>query len=60
MMGLRLTVFCLAILTLAGCTQVPTDPVKATAGKPGTTPSQPLSPPSNPGERGGDGGGGGY
>ena len=60
MSRLRLTAFCLAILTLAGCTQAPADPVKATAGKPGTTASQPPSSSSNPGERGGDGGGGGY
>jgi len=57
MTRLKLTAFCLAILTVAGCTQTPADPAKVTAGKPGTTASQPSSGPS---ERGGDGGGGGY
>ena len=61
MTRLRLTAFCLAILTLAGCSQPPTDPAKAAAGKPGTAQSQPPASyaPSDRGG-GGDGGGGGY
>ena len=56
---LGFTAFCLAILTLAGCSQVATDPAKAAADKPGAARSQaPASSPLPP-ERGGDGGGGG-
>jgi hypothetical protein len=58
MTKLGLTAFCLAILTLAGCSQATTDPAKTTADKPGTTQIQP--PPSYvPSDRGG-GGGAGY
>jgi len=61
MMGLRLAAFCLAILTLAGCTQPTTDPAKAAATKPGATTSQSPASYSPPADRGGGGdGGGGY
>ena len=62
MARLKLTAFCLAILTLAGCSQAPTDPATAAGGKPGTVQSQPPAPytPADRGGGGGDGGGGGY
>jgi hypothetical protein len=59
MTRLRFTAFCLAILTLAGCSEAPTDPAKASGSKPGTAQSQPPAS-YEPSERGGDGGGGGY
>jgi hypothetical protein len=64
MMKLWLASFCLAALTLAGCTQVSTDPTKASADKPATVPTAPATPYPYPytgsGDHGGDGGGGGY
>jgi hypothetical protein len=59
----RLTAFCLAILTLAGCSQAMSDSTKPAADKPGAV--RPQSPPYNPssgfgGGGGGDGGGAGY
>ncbi len=62
MTKLRATAFCLAILTLAGCSQAPADPAKAAADKPGAVQSQPppanLFPDSGGGNGGGNGGGG--
>ena len=58
MTRLRLTAFCLAILTLAGCSQATTDPAKTAVDKPGTQSQTPTS--YTPFDRGGDGGGGGY
>ena len=59
MTKLRLTAFCLAMLTLAGCSQAPTDPAKASVSQPASAQTQ---PPASyvPSDRGGDGGGGGY
>jgi len=61
MTKLRFTAFCLAILTLTGCSQAPSDPAKAATDKPGTV--RPQAPAANPysgyGDHGGDGGGGG-
>jgi uncharacterized lipoprotein len=54
----RLTAFCLAILTLAGCSQTTTDPAKADADKAGTAQSQPPASYAVPMDRGGGGGGG--
>ena len=50
---------CLAILTLAACSQSPADPAKAAADKPAAARSQQPAPASLPTERGSDGGGGG-
>ena len=60
MMGLRLAAFCLAILTVAGCSQPTTDPAKAAAGKSGTAQSQPPASYAPPDRGGGGDGGGGY
>jgi len=51
---------CLAILTLAACSQSPADPAKAAADKAAAARSQQPAPASLPTERGSDGGGGGY
>jgi hypothetical protein len=51
----RLAAFCAAILTVAGCGQMATDPAKTTADKPAAPVSQPATPDTG---RGGDGGGG--
>jgi len=51
---------CLAILTLAACSQSPADPAKAAADKAAAARSQRPAPASLPTERGSDGGGGGY
>jgi len=58
MARLKLTAVCVAILTLAGCSQPMTGPAKAAADKPGTAQSQPPASYA-PSDRGGDGGGGG-
>jgi hypothetical protein len=64
MIKLRLAVFYLAILTLAGCSQMAADPAKTTAGKPGTAQTQPAAtdPAADFGRSSGGGGGagGGY
>jgi hypothetical protein len=62
MTRLGFTAFCLAIVTLVGCSQTPTDAAKPAAEKAGTVQSQsPASSPySGSGDHGGDGGGGGY
>ena len=61
MTRLRLTAFCVAILTVAGCNQMATDPAKTTAGKPGTAQTQPAEsdPAAEFGRSGGGGGGAG-
>jgi outer membrane biogenesis lipoprotein LolB len=61
MTRLRLTALCVAILTLAACSQTATDPAKTTADKPGTAQTQPpvSYTPSERSGGGGDGGGGG-
>jgi hypothetical protein len=61
MTRLGLTTFCVAILTLAGCSQMAPDPAKTTAGKPGTAQTQPAEadPTADFGRGGGGGGGGG-
>jgi hypothetical protein len=64
MTRLGLTVFCLAALTLAACTQPSTDAAKASADKPATVQTAPATPHpySGSGDHGGGGsdGGGGY
>ncbi len=59
MTRLRLAAVWFAMLTVAGCSQMTTDPAKTTAGKPGTAQSQPPAF-YVPSDRGGDGGAGGY
>ncbi len=60
MTRLTLTAFWFAMLTVAGCGQMATDPAKTSTGKPGTAQSQPPTSyaPSDRGGGGGDGGGG--
>lgn len=61
MTKLRLTAFCWAILTLAGCSQQATNPANAVPDKAGTAQTQPPASNPFPDSRGGsDGGGGGY
>jgi hypothetical protein len=57
----RPTALCIAILTLAGCSQVASEPAKTTAGKPGTAQIQPAEtdPAIDFGKGSGGGGGGG-
>jgi hypothetical protein len=60
MTRLGLTILCGAILALAACSQMATDPAKATVGKPGTAQTQPAeSDPAAEFGRGSSGGGGG-
>ena len=61
MTRLGLATLCVAILTLAGCSQMASDPAKAAAGKPGTAQTQPAEtdPAADFGRGGGAGGGGG-
>jgi hypothetical protein len=61
MTRLGLGALCVAILAIAGCTQMAADPAKTTADKPGTAQTQPpiSYTPSERSGGGGDGGGGG-
>ena len=67
MTRLGLITLCVAILALAACSQMATDPAKTTTDKPGTAQTQPaMSDPAadfgrgSSGGGGGGGGGGGY
>ena len=62
MTKLGVTVFCLGILTLVGCSQAPATAAKAPADKAGTvqTSPPPAIPTSSSGDHGNDAGGGGY
>jgi hypothetical protein len=62
MTKLGVTAFCVGMLALAGCSQVPTSTSKAPPDKAGTvqTTPPPSIPTSGYGDHGDGGGGGGY
>jgi len=62
MTKLEITASCLGLLTLLGCSQVPTSVTKAPPDKAGTMQTAPLPaiPTSGGGDHGNDAGGGGY